>query len=105
LSAKALAAKQMKHAVLLQPLHAEITGDQVLGHSRAVVIVCAAANTSPLNLPRTLAELGLNGTSFQTAVFNGVTNTGFRIRIDDISDAPSTTLIAAVNAIENAPKA
>ena len=105
LSQRLLAARQMTHSRLLAPIHAEVTGQEVLGHAAAVIIVCACANTSPLNLPRTLAELGVNGTSFQICVFNGVKKAGYKINIDDIPDSPSTTLIEVVNAIENAPKA
>jgi hypothetical protein len=105
LSQKSLLSKQMTHAALLQPMHADITGQEVLGHAAAITIVCACANTSPLNLPRTLSELGVDGPSFQTCVFNGVKNAGFNIDMDDIPDAPTTTLISVVNAIENAPKA
>src|SRR5216684_8563234 len=82
LSQKELFARRMKHADLLQPLQAEVTGHHVLGHAAAVVIVCGCANTSPLNLPRTLTELGVNGTSFQTCVFNAVQNAGFQIKMD-----------------------
>jgi hypothetical protein len=102
---KLLLSRQTTHAALLEPLHADVTGQDVLGHAAAVVIVCACANTSPLNLPRTLAELGVNGTSFQVCVFNGVAKVGYQIGMDDIPDAPTTTLISVVNAIENAPKA
>jgi hypothetical protein len=49
--------------------------------------------------------LGVNGTSFQGCVFNGVTGAGFQIAMGDIPGSSSTTLIAVVNAIENAPKA
>jgi hypothetical protein len=105
LSQSVLLKRQMTHADLLEPLHADVTGHEVLGHAAAITIVCACANTSPLNLPRTLAELGVNGTSFQACVFNGVTNAGFQIGMDDIPDAPTTTLISAVIAIQNAPKA
>lgn len=105
LSQRLLKARQMTHASLLRPLRSEITGQDVLGHAAAVVIVCACANTSPLNLPRTLAELGVNGTSFQTCVFKRVTHLGYTIDMDDIPDSPSTMLISVVNAIENAPRA
>ena len=104
LSQSVLLKRQTTHAALLEPLHADVTGQNVLGHAAAITIVCACANTSPLNLPRTLAELGVNGTSFQACVFNGVTNAGYRIRMDDIPNAPSTTLISVVIAIQNAPK-
>ena len=100
-----LLSKQMTHEALLGPLNAEATGQDVLGHGTAVIIVCACANTGPLNLPRTLAELGVNGNAFQVCVFNGVRHAGYEIGLDDIPDSPTTTLIAAVKAIENAPKA
>jgi hypothetical protein len=105
LSQSVLLERQTTHATLLAPLHADVTGQDVLGHAAAITIVCACANTSPLNLPRTLAELGVNGTSFQVCVFNGVTNAGYKIGMDDIPNAPSTTLISVVIAIQNAPKA
>ena len=105
LTQRLLLSKQMTHAALLQPMHADITGQEVLGHAAAITIVCACANTSPLNLPRTLSELGVNGTSFQTCVFNGVKNAGYKVDMDDIPDSPTTTLISVVNAVENAPKA
>jgi len=105
LSQAILLKRQITHAKLLAPLHADVTGQEVLGHAAAITIVCACANTSPLNLPRTLAELGVNGTSFQACVFNAVTNAGFQIDMDSIPDAPSTTLISAVITIQNAPKA
>jgi hypothetical protein len=100
-----LLSKQMTHEALLGPLNAEATGQDVLGHATAVIIVCAGANTGPLNLPRTLAELGVNGNAFQVCVFAGVGHAGYEIDLDAIPDSPTTTLIAAVNAIENAPKA
>jgi hypothetical protein len=97
--------KQMKHATLLAPMAA--TGAPAdppfLGHPRAVVIVCAAANTSPTNLPRTLAQLGLNGIPFQKAVFKGVVVAGYTIKIDTIPNSPSTTLLQAVTVIQAAP--
>jgi len=73
LSHKLLFAKQMTHAAVPEPTPADLTGHDVLGHALAVVIVRACADTSPLNLPRTLAELGVNGNSFQVCVFNRVT--------------------------------
>ena len=75
-----------------------------LGHAAAVVIVCACANTSPLNLARTLDELGLDGVSFQGCVFNGVRKAGCTIDIDDIPDSSDTTLIQVVNVIQDAPR-
>jgi hypothetical protein len=105
LSQAVLLKRQITHAKLLAPLHADVTGQDVLGHAAAITIVCACANTSPLNLPRTLAELGVNGTAFQACVFRGVTKAGYRIRMDDIPNSPSTTLISVVIAIQNAPKA
>jgi hypothetical protein len=75
-----------------------------LGHAAAVVIECACANTSPLNPPSTLQELGVDGVSFQDCVFNGVRRAGCTIDIDSISDSPDTTLIEVVNVIQNAPR-
>jgi hypothetical protein len=105
LSATALRAGQMSLTALLEPIRTAAAAQQVLGHAAAVTIVCGCANTSPLNLPRTLGELGVNGLSFQTCVFNGVTSAGFQISIDAIPNSSSTTLIAVVNAIEGAPQA
>ena len=44
--------EQLTHKQLLKPLRASVPGQAlpVLGHARAVVIVTACANTSPLNL-------------------------------------------------------
>src|SRR6266853_372401 len=106
LSAKELADKQMSHEHLLSPMSAMDTGQDAstLGHARAVVIVCACANTSPLNLSRTLEELGIDGVSFQNCVFNGVRSAGYSIDLDEIPNAPDTALIDAVIAIQDAPK-
>lgn len=97
----------MSHVELLAPIAAAMPGqDQpVLGHARAVVIVCACANTSPLNLPRTLSELGVDGNSFQTCVLSGVRHAGYTIGIDRIPDSPDTTLFQVVIVIQNAPRA
>jgi len=73
-----------------------------LGYSQAVVIVCACANTSPLNLSRTLNDLGVDGISFQGCVYNSVRKSGYTIGIDKIPDAPTTTLISVVAVIQNA---
>jgi len=78
--------------------------DPFLGHARAVVKVCACANTSATNLPRTLAQLGVSGIPFQKCVFNAVEEAGYSINIDDIPNSPSTTLLQVVNVIQNAPK-
>ena len=75
-----------------------------LGHARAVVIVCNCGNTSPANLPRTLAELGVDGLPFQRCVRGAVRTTGYAIRIDDIPNAPDTRLIQVVTVIQNAPR-
>ena len=77
----------------------------VLGHDRAVVIVCGCANTSPLNLARTLDELGVDGVAFQTCVFGGVRASGYTIEIDEIPDSGDTRLIDVVIVIQNAPRA
>ncbi|MGA2261344.1 MAG: hypothetical protein ABSH28_07905 [Acidobacteriota bacterium] len=95
----------MSHAELLAPMAPkEGESDPFLGHARAVVIVCACANTSPTNLPRTLAQLGVNGIPFQTCVFNGVEHVGYSIDIDAIPNSPNTTLLQVVNVIQNAPR-
>jgi rhodanese-related sulfurtransferase len=74
----------------------------VLGHAKAIVIVCAAANTSPSNLARSLTQLGVNGIAFQKSVFDGVTKAGYTIKLDDIPNSPDTTLIQVVTVIQNA---
>jgi len=96
----------MSHADLLAPMTPPPgSPDPFLGHARAVVIVCACAGTSPTNLGRTLAQLGVNGIPFQKCVFNGVAQAGFTIDIDDIPNATDTTLLQVVTAIQNAPRA
>jgi len=74
-----------------------------LGNAAARGIVLGCASTIPGNLPRTLQELGVNGFQFQTCVFGGVTGAGFSISRDRIPSAPSSTLVQAVNAIQDAP--
>jgi hypothetical protein len=98
-----LKAKAMSHKALLAPMAAVADGE-VLGHARAVVIVCACAGTNPTNLPRTLGQLGVNGVAFQKCVFNAVQTAGFDILLTDIPNSPSTTLIQVAAVIENAPK-
>ena len=78
--------------------------DPFLGHARAVVIACNCANTIPVNLPRTLAELGVDGLPFQQCVCRAVRTTGYAIRIDDIPNAPETRLIQVVTVIQNAQR-
>lgn len=73
-----------------------------LGHSRAVIIVCGAADTSPTNLVRSLAQLGVNGVSFQKTVFDGIVQLGYKIDISSIPDSPDSTLISVVTVIQNA---
>lgn len=97
-------AKSSFHARMLEEIRTTSADQEVLGHAAAVVIVCACANTSPLNLPRTLEELGVDGISFQGCVFNGVRRAGGTIGIDQIPDSPGTRLIAVVNVIQNAPR-
>jgi hypothetical protein len=97
-----LKAKTMSHETLLAPMAATAAGE-VLGHARAIVIVCACAGTNPTNLPRTLGQLGVNGVAFQRCVFNGVQTAGFNIALANIPNSPSTTLIQVVAVIENAP--
>jgi hypothetical protein len=93
------------HALILNEIRKNAAAGATLGHAAAVVIVCACANTSPLNLARTLAELGVDGVSFQGCVFNGVRRAGFTIDIDDIPDSSDTTLIEVVNIIQDASRA
>lgn len=99
--------KAINHKTLMAPMSAEAGGqDQsVFGHARAVVTVCNCANTSPANLSHTLSELGVNGLSFQQCVFGTVTSLGFTIKLDDIPDSPSSTLISVVDVITNANEA
>lgn len=93
------------HKNLLTKLRASAKelGIDTLGHGNAVTIVCACANTSPLNLSRTLKQLGVSGTSFQGCVFSSVTNLRFHINQDDIPDSSDATLIQVVGVIEDAP--
>jgi hypothetical protein len=76
--------------------------DPYLGHARAVVIACTCASTVPANLPRTLAELGVNGIPFQQCVRTGVSTAGYTIGADDIPNAPNTRLVHVVTVIQNA---
>ena len=92
------------HASILSKIRSTGTSDATLGHAAAIVIACACANTSPLNLPRTLQELGLDGISYQGCVFNAVRHAGCDINIDEIPNSPETTLIEVVNVIQNAPR-
>ena len=103
MTAAELKARAMSHKALLAPMTAT-AADEVLGHARAVVIVCACAGTNPTNLPRTLGQLGVNGVAFQKCVFNAVQTAGFSIALTDIPNSPSTTLIVVVSVIENAPR-
>ena len=81
-----------------------VSAEPFLGHARAVVIVCNCGNTSPVNLPRTLAELGVDGLPFLLCVNRAVRTVGYAIRIDDIPNAPETRLIQVVTVIQNAPR-
>ena len=95
----------MSHAELLAPMAAsEGMQDPFLGHARAVVIACACAGTSPTNLARSLAQLGVNGIPFQKCVFNGVKQAGFSIGIDNIPNSPATTLLQVVTVIQSASR-
>ena len=89
---------------VLHAIRATAAEGGFLGHAAAVVIVCACANTSPINLTRTLQELGVDGVSFQGCVFNSVRRAGCRIDIDTIPDSPDTRLIDVVNVIQDAPR-
>jgi hypothetical protein len=97
----------VSHQTLLAPMSTEAEGQDLpfLGHARAVVIVCNCANSAPSNLFRTLDQLGVNGLAFQQCVFGSITSIGYSIDVDAIPDAPSSTLINVVDAIQNAPKA
>lgn len=76
-----------------------------LGYDAAVGIVCAAAGVDAHNLSRTLNQLGINGVSFQQAVWNGIRKAGFVFSIDAIPNDPSTMLVDVVSAIQDATKA
>lgn len=107
LTSAELKARALKPTALLAPMHPAAAAEQdlpFLGHPRAVVIVTMAANTSPTNLARSLAQLGVNGISFQKAVFKGVVAVRYSINIDAIPNSPTTTLIQVVTVIQNAPK-
>jgi len=106
-SAAKLAAGFISHDDLLAPMNSDAPGGDlpVLGHARAVVIVTFCAKTTPANLSRTLAELGVDGISFQGCVFDGVRRAGYRIDIDDIPNSPDTKLIKLVSVIQNSPRA
>ncbi len=106
-SAAKLAAGHISHDELLEPMRADTSGGDLpfLGHARAVVIVTFCAKTTPANLSRTLAELGVDGIAFQSCVFEGIRKAGYRMDIDDIPDSSDTTLIRVVFVIQNAPRA
>lgn len=106
-SATKLAAGSISYDELLAPISSNAPGGDlpVLGHARAVVIVTFCAKTTPANLSRTLAELGVDGISFQKCVFTGVRNAGYQIDIDDIPNSSDTKLIKVVSVIQNAPRA
>lgn len=97
---------RLDQKTLLGPMSVEADGQDLpfLGHPRAVNTVCICANTSQLNLFRTLSELGVDGIPFQICVFGTVKRLGYSIDVDDIPDAPDSTLISVVNVIQNAPK-
>lgn len=92
------------HKALLANLAESVGDTQTLGRGNAVTIVCACANTTPLNLSRTLKQLGLSGFSFQSCVFRSVTKMEFVIDEDDIPDGPDDTLSSVVDVIEDAVK-
>lgn len=96
----------LDHRSLIAPMHVDAVGQDLpyLGHARAVVIVCTCANTTPLNLSRTLAELGVDGIPFQQCVYGSVTYLGYVIEMDKIPDSPDTKLIQVVDVIQNAPR-
>ena len=100
-------AKALSIRSVMAPMHPTAADENdlpFLGHARAVVIVTTAAGTDATNLPRSLSQLGVNGPSFQQDVFDGVKHAGYSIGLDQVPDAPSTTLIEAVNVIQQAPK-
>jgi hypothetical protein len=107
MSSTELSAKGLSHEELLQPMRSDVSGQDLpfLGHARGVVIVTFCARTSPANLSRTLAELGVDGISFQSCVFEGIRHAGYRMDIDKIPNSPDTKLITVVSVIQNAPKA
>jgi hypothetical protein len=103
-AATELRAGALPQAALLGPMNADNQPDPFLGHARAVVIVCHCVPTSPSNLPRTLAQLGVNGIDFQKCVFTGVDLAGYSIALDDIPNAQTNTLLDVVAVIQNAPR-
>ena len=103
-TASELKKRAMGQGALLEPMNATNQPDPFLGNARSVVIVCHCAQTSPANLPRTLAQLGVNGIPFQKCVLTGVNQAGYSIDIDDIPNASSNTLLDVVTVIQNAPR-
>ena len=103
LTQAALVKIQMAHTDIVDLMTKPVPKAQStkLGVSKAIVIVLAAANTGPGNLPRTLSQLGINGASFRTAVFSGITHAGHTIDADQIPNAPSTTLLDVVAVVQN----
>ncbi len=94
----------LDHRNLIAPMHADVQDLPYLGHARAVVIVCTCANTSPLNLSRTLGELGVDGIPFQQCVYGSVTYLNYVIGMDQIPNSPETMLITVADVIQNALK-
>jgi hypothetical protein len=78
------------------------TGAGVLGTPAAREIVSKCANSDCWDC--TLGFLKLDSNVFQTCVFNGVQNRGYKIRRDDIPASQSTQLYTVVMAIQGAPK-
>jgi hypothetical protein len=101
-----LSAGYISHEELLSAVRSDVPGQDLpfLGHARAVVIVTFCAKTSPANLSRTLAELGVDGNSFQTCVFEGIRQAGYEMDVDKIPNRPDTKLIKGVSVIQSAPK-
>ena len=101
-----LSAGYISHEELLSAVRSDVPGQDLpfLGHARAVVIVTFCAKTSPANLSRALAELGVDGNSFQTCVFEGIRKARYETDVDNIPNSPDTKLIKVVSVIQSAPK-
>jgi hypothetical protein len=97
----------ISHKNFLAPMASSVEGQDLpfLGNPRAVNVVLFCAKTAPANLFNTLDQLGENGLAFQQCVYGGMNSLGYTMAVDDIPDAPTTTLISVVDVIQNAKKA
>jgi hypothetical protein len=76
-----------------------------LGRPRAIVIVCTCARTTPVNIGRTLADLGVAPGPFQLCVSHGVRTAGYHIALEAVPNSPDTRLVEVINVIQHAPRA